>query len=356
VAALAGWLSAIGFSTISFHGWEAVWSVLVAVCLAGLALESGTDRAFPAETAPRARAWAIAGGVALAAAFATLESALLLAAGAAVELAARRRWRAALWMGAAFVIALIVFWPGGVWHGSPLRSYAMAIYRIRLGQEYAQAADLGAALLFLPALFALLLALPWLVWRDHRAVWRLSACLAVGGMYFAGVHKFLLDPVYLLPALAPLLPLFGAIIDSPWLARRRLLVWPGLVGLAVVIGISAAQFNARGWFSSDFDDAGFEQALTALRAQRAFVDGGHVYKFYLGGEGGGIESLTRGYDGRSLNVREAGEYRPLTNADVRGGLVAVQRERPLDWAALEAGLLRGCARRDAGPLRLYDCR
>src|SRR5262249_44861373 len=141
IGAVAAWGAALGFGSIQFHGWQAIWSTLLAV----VAVEWLRN--------PQTRT-AIAAGAVLGAAALTLETAAILAVGLlfAFLLAGSLVDRRTRVQGFALIVVVAVAfvaisWPGALVKVSILKIAALYAYRMHLGQEYADVPNRARTLL-----------------------------------------------------------------------------------------------------------------------------------------------------------------------------------------------------------------
>ncbi len=335
------------FSSLSFHGWEAVWTTASAALL-GRWLSTG------------AKAAGVLLCASLAMALVTLETGLLLwvasilsvlvwgfSAGRGVTLC----WRHIATGIFLTVVFVVVVWPGSVLKGSLVKIPAVYLYRIWLGEEYTGV--IGGLPRTLGSLLPLLVLGPaaclWLFLshREHLARWGPS--VVVGGVYGLAMARFALNPQYLLPALAPLIPLAGLAVDRISSGRGRTLI--GMIALVLVGSAWPVSIDRAGDRERQNDVRWLGEIL---RGREALVDGGHVFQYYLGPEYS-IRPVTVSYHGESLLAREGGAYRSLGQGDVAGKVVVIQGSREQFFRKTEGALLSGCSRVERATVRVYDC-
>jgi len=344
VSLFALWIVRLVFASVSFHGWEAIWSTTAAVLIARLCPPAG---------APRAVLW-IGLCITLAVSLLTLET------GLAVWLAAvlwfvgfRLAYMGHGRMGLGFrnlirgvLIALLLIalvWPAVIVKLSLLKTIAIYAYRVQLGKEYMTVSYGRIARQVLPVLVLGPVLLLWLLFRARRDCGRWGPFAAVASVYGMSVIPFALQPHYLGPAIAPLACVVGYACDR--LSRRvvRLAV-VGLTCLTIAVAWPVGKADQK----SRHD---LEWLAGTLRGQKALVDGGHIYQFYLGPQYA-IQSVTVAYDGSSIAVRERGHYRDLRVEDV-AGLIVVIRERVPNKGVPRP--LEKCPWIDRFTVRVYDC-
>jgi hypothetical protein len=354
IGAVAAWGAGLGFGSIQFHGWQAICSTLLAV----LAVEWLRN--------PQTRT-AIAAGIVLGAAALTLETAAILAvgllfafvlAGSFVDRRTRVQGFALIVVVAVAVVA--ISWPGALVKVSILKIAALYAYRMHLGQEYADVPNRARTLLLTlaPAVLATLVVVWGRLWSVRRvrlqadsqpdATYDATVLSVIGLSYILVLIPFALLPVYLLAGVAPLALAAACAIDT---FQKQWIRW-GTLGLG--IGAILLSWNSSASERADRLKREDPRRLSAiLNGRQAYVDGGHIYRFYLG-SGVTIEPLTVAAGGQQLTVREHGAYRTLEPRDIRGSIVGLQRGRIP--AAQVPDTLRGCADRgETETLRIFDC-
>ena len=335
------------FSSLSFHGWEAVWTTASAALL-GRWLNT------------RATAVGVLLCASLAMALVTLETGLLLWLASILSLLV---WGVSARRGVALcrrhlatgifltVVFALVAWPGSLLKGSLVKIPAVYLYRIWLGEEYTGV--LGGLPRTFGSLLPLLVLGPaaclWLFVRDreHRARWGPS--VVVGGVYGLAMTRFALNPQYLLPALAPLIPLAGLVMDR--ISSRWGRALAGVVALVLAGSAWPASVDSAGDRERRNDVRWLRETL---RGREALVDGGHVVQYYLGRDYS-IRPVTVSYHGESLLAREGATYRPLGRGDVAGKVVVIQKSRDQFFHKTAGTLLSGCSRIERAVIRVYDC-
>jgi len=347
VSILTYWLSLILFSSLSMHGWMAVWIVAASALTARWL--GGRER------------WAgVLLCVCMALSLLTLETGLANLLGVVISLAlwGRRspelRGRA-LWKDVAIgacITALVVvaLWPGVVFKISMAKTFAMHAYRIRLGDEYAVVGEKAGkifSVLYAPTLLAL--AAGALLFATVRAdIRRWGAFLIIGSVNLLLLVKFAISPSYLAPGLAPFACLAGYACDRLSSPRARV-----LVAAVALLTVAASPLF---WLPPSGDDPAMrnvEWFKEKLRGREALVDGANIYGYYLG-DAYSVRPALISYDGKTLYVRRDGRYEAV-GADEVTGKVVVLLSRTAKLYPLEQDILRGCSREDGESVRLYDC-
>ena len=203
VSLLALWMSLMLFENLSFHGWEAVWTVSSAALL---------SRWLSDERGPP---WGILLCISLVFVFLTLEIGVVVwvASVLCIFIWPPSKFRgedgkfawSLLVRGAAFALLLVVMvWPGSIVKVSFLKIPSLYLYRIWLGEEYASVSGNLPSLLnlFAPILTLGPMALLWLLVYHRNDTPRWGPFLVLGGCYGLSIVSFALRPIYLLPALA----------------------------------------------------------------------------------------------------------------------------------------------------------
>jgi len=349
VSLLVLWTILVVFTSLSFHGWEAVWTTASAALL-GRWLST------------RAKVVGVLLCASLAMAVVTLETGLLVWVAAVLSvlvwggLFAAGRWvtlrRRHIAVGIVLtVVFVLVVWPGSVLKGSLVKIPAVYLYRIWLGEEYTGV--IGGLPRTLGSLLPLVVLGPaacfWLFLSHREHLPRWGPSVVVGGVYGLAMTRFALNPQYLLPALAPLIPLAGLAVDRISSSWGRTLI--GMVALVLAGSAWPASIDSAGDRERRND---LRWLGGILRGREALVDGGHVLQYYLGRDYS-IRPVTVSYRGESLLAREGGAYRPLGRGDVAGKVVVIQRSREQSFRKTESALLSGCSRIERAIVRVYDC-
>lgn len=340
------------FSSISCHGWMAVWTTLTC----GFVVRWRRQ--------PSARnAVGIVVSVALAAI--TLESALLLTIAVIVVLAPMAwrwlrppeasmvRWRAILVCVGGGIAFMMLLWPAGVFGLSIVKTAALYAYRLLAigGREYS---DVGAGYRIIvrnlaPCLLAALLG----VWssvrsgRDSHVDWRPVAF--IGGIYTVALAGVAISPTYLLPGLVVLAALGVVALDRiPSIPIRIALI-------AALLALSTGPY--RQLTEMKAEDAVVRQDvqwLLSVDTSALLADGGHVFSFYLGHP---VPELNVGYEKQALNLRVHSVYLPLTQASIHRHFLLILKQRAGFFGPGRGeDQLRGCRRTDRVTFVLYDCR
>jgi len=173
--------------------------------------------------------------------------------------------------------------------------------------------------------------------------------VVVGGVYGLAMTRFALNPQYLLPALAPLIPLAGLVMDR--ISSRWGRALAGVVALVLAGSAWPASVDSAGDRERRNDVRWLRETL---RGREALVDGGHVVQYYLGRDYS-IRPVTVSYHGESLLAREGAAYRPLGRGDVAGKMVVIQKSREQFFHKTAGTLLSGCSRIERAVIRVYDC-
>ena len=356
VSVLALWMTRLAFGSVSFHGWEATWATVTAALLASL---SGP-------VAVSGRVLGIGLSMVLALSALTLETGLVLWVGTMAWLAVWRWSEArvggpraggtkvalrdlAMWFCLAGSLVLVI-WPASISGISVLKTFATRAYTAHLGQEYATVSYMTLARDLLPALVLGGIGLGWLVVTGAGCIRQWGPFALIGCLYGLAMGPFAVQSHYLVPAAAPLVCLAGLACDRiPAGARIALLA---VACVAVAVAWPAGSISLRDRESRE----DLQWLSEALRAQEALVDGGHIYRYYLGPHYG-IQSVEVGSQGDVLLLRERGTYRKLRSEDILGRLVVIQATRPDTLlGGVQGPILRDCSRMDRFTVRVYDCR
>ncbi len=345
IALLAFWMCQSLFSSLQFHGWAAVWAVALSTVLF-----RWLDR-FEASLA-------IAVSVSLALGALTLETAAILLVGIFVCLILWRPRRMAVsrssWWSGALVLTLTVLlvslaWPGALLKLSPIKTLAMYLYRIRLGQEYAHINYRS----FLATLAPMLVLIPpagaWLLFCDREHSRRWGPYVIIGAIYGLTMTKFAIGAYYLVAALAPFTVVIAFAADrlrSTW-ARTS-------IAAAVTILVGLSTFSAyRSRPQQDPLGQDLPWLRESLRGREILADGAHIFRYYLGDDYV-IQTIVPSYDGKLLE-RTEGKYSPLSPREVSGKIVLVLNRGSNELKPSELDLLGHCSRRDGAFVRMYDC-
>ena len=183
VSLLALWMSLMLFSSLSFHGWAAVWTTSSAALLSHW-LDA------------RRRSVGIALCASLVLAILTLETGLIVLAAIPLCLALWRAptaggelrgfpWRSLVSGGALISVIVLVIWPGAVVKASFLKISALYLYRIWLGSEYASVSHNMSGLIrsLLPEIALGAMACLWLPVAGRSNARRWGPLLIMGGLY-----------------------------------------------------------------------------------------------------------------------------------------------------------------------------
>jgi hypothetical protein len=343
VIAFGLWLVPPLFASISFHGWLAVWLTLGAALL--------SSRRSPERR--QQRWWPF--GVVCGFAALTLETGVLLLVACFLALLLvsgqkqHDRTLRGLWITLGVsLLTLLVAWPGVWLKASLAKILALHGYRLALGQEYAPVGQrvMDTAGTLAPGLVVGTVVLASLARTSRLSADRWLPFALVSCVYGTVMVPVALQPLYLLPALAPLAALAGFATDQAAGSRKALfLVAAGVVALHGLWPRPRGDVEARNdlqWLSS------------VLRGRRALVEGGHVYQYYLPGYD--IRPVTVDYAAGALYERVGVRYRPLNLADFRGAVIVVHRGRLGIKARGIAGALGSACRPHEGVgLVLFDC-
>jgi len=351
VSLLVVWMSVVAFRSISFHGWEAVWTTAAAALLGKLG---------QVVLGKKTTVGILLCGV-LALTVVTLETGLVVWAGAFVWLGIVRLRRSRpgeavcggheLLVGLALTVVLVgLVWPGSVTKMSLLKNVANHAYAVRLGREYESVSygTLGESLLPIVALAPAALLSLALVGRSEFQRW--GSFVVIGVLYGGAMVRFALQPQYLIPAVAPLVCVVGIAGDRvSGVGRRGLLIAVVclLIAAAWPKGVGSLDERAR-------DDLRWLGGVA--RGQEVLVDGGHVYRFYLGADFG-IRPVLVDYNGGALIVRETGRYRELSAEEISGRVVVIQgHRRSLSFNAAQRLVFEKCRAIERATIRVFDCR
>jgi len=344
VAVLGVWMCFFLFSSVQFHGWAAIWSLATA--------------AFLSTWLAKPEPWrGILVCLSVALSTLTLETGLIVLVGVLVSVffwkpqidSRQKRWR--LYAIGLLLIAVFTFllWPGGLIKISPLKTLAMHIYRVRLGEEYSGVSFVSIGKSLAPILIVIVPACVWVVYARRDEARRWGPFVTIGAIYAVTLIKFAIGTHYLLPALAPLVTVTGYGIDQVRRGFPR-----ATIAVATVILLGYTVFarhspGANGQWRRDLDVLREE-----LRGRQTLAVGAHIFHYYLG-ENYDIRPIRTLYDGELIKRRN-GQNEPLSLADVTGNVIVIV-DPPYNRGvkAPEAKLLAGCSRKAANMVRVYDC-
>lgn len=352
IVLVAPWYGWHMFRTLQFHGWATVW-----LCLAVAFLSRWL-------TTGRGRAWGVALCASLAALILTLESSAFVILGVVASLAIwvrgfgrrpRVPWvRRYLAPGLLLVLGIsVAVWPGLVVKGGLLKLPAERFYQVFLGESdvyyFKSTADLLSYAL--PAILGVVVVT--YLWRKRREdALRWGPPVVVAAVYVASVLRLAVSETYFLPALGPLLVLFAWIVgDLPARAQAAVLALLAIVMLAGTVSVvrtNASDLRADRRLRTDLAYVG-----DFLGPSRGFLDGGHIFRYYLPGHD--IDDVS--YDATGLLVRHAGRYEPLPPAAYEGAVVGILSTRTAFLSGPGArDLSNRCPRTDRPTVILWDCR
>jgi hypothetical protein len=220
---------------------------------------------------------------------ATLTAVQVLGSGAPL----RERWRQLL---CGFGVALLVVWPGVVTTGGVLRSWGLYAYRIALAgnREYARVTPgaFWATTLRENAALTVLLAVAAVVIvrapNTGRKAWALPALATAAYALF--ITPFALSPTYVAPALAIGWLAATMALGESVAARREMGAALSFVGAAILVAglgsasadVAAAVERTRGETSRFQSDLDVVKNGLARDPRPWLLEGGHIWRFYLG--------------------------------------------------------------------------
>ena len=309
------------------------------------------------------RRTAVSIGVLLGAAALTLETAAILAFAVLILLI----WPRALptervrvdRVGTIAIVAVVATavvvccWPGAILKLSIVKIAALYAYRVHIGQEYADVPHRAAAVVGVlgPVVACAVISAEAASRRRFQRQGDLTLGFLpfaiVGTIYIVALLPFALNPVYLLPGAAPLAVVAARAIDDYRSMALRLLS-TAVVMLSTVVSLDrlAPERAVRLQREDEY------RLAALLEGRQAYVDGAHIYQFYLG-PGLPIRPLTVSPDGL-LTTREAGAYRTLGESDLRGSVVGLQKGR-LSSLNIPSALKACTDRGETETLRVFDC-
>jgi hypothetical protein len=340
----SAWMAGHAFASLSFHGWMACWTTLSATLLVVSRGQSADRRGL------RVALLATLGLSCL-----TLETGLILAvlvlwtAKGDTILGGTPRHRIAF----VVLLAVVVFsvWPGSLLRASVAKTAAMYLYRLVAGTEYSSFGSRSLSLVREWGLVALALGAAG-VWsmRVRGATGRqaLLPFICVGLGYCALVFPFAVNPIYLVPGLAPLLCFVGLACDSWKRAGMRAASAVVVSTLVVLVWPALPEPVSKEVWQREVSALAF---LAGTRPVAA--DGAHLIRHYSPD----LSLLPITVDADRIMVRERGHYRAVSAADVMGTVVVVQSRRKAFFGSpTEAHLFGSCRRVSGALLVLYDCR
>jgi hypothetical protein len=339
VLMLGMWMVRHLFANLSFHGWLAVWVVLVATRLRLRACEArgGLDLRLT---------------VALAAAGLTLESAALVwiaAAGYLLIHGARLRG-IIVTLSLAFLLVVLA-WPGAVCHLSMARTAGLYVYRIlAVGEEYRDVSSRLPAILvaLLPGGLAYLAVSVALTKQQFNRDETLLPLWMMSTAYLSGLVVFALGPQYLLPGFAPVCVAAAIVVDRPGAGRVR---WGlPIVLLATVAAVWPGDAEAR---SARIRAADLHWLASEYAGRRLYVDGGQILRYYRPSITG-VENLHVSTRLPCFFLREHVAYHPLAAEHLSGGVFAVSRERAVGEGCERAAFAQ-CRRQERPTFVVFDC-
>lgn len=347
----------LSLRSISFHGWEGVWSAASAAFV---------SRWFQDRRPLTGLLLCATAALALG----TLETGGLVWVGALISLFLwAPPWRRGDRLGVstqqlAFGILITLLfvlhvWPGSIVKISLFKIAGFHVYRVGRGEEYAETIrHLARSILpILPILVLSALSAAYLIWKHRSDSAKWGPFLVVGLIYGVSTGRFAIAPQYFVPALAPLLCLVGFAAH-----RIGLTLGPyfraGLAGLVLFLVLPAIWPGNHQVQAKQLDQIKRREVLWLggfLRGHEALVDGGHVYRHYLGLEYS-IQPITVAYDGKALLVRNRGMYRTLNWEDVKGKMIVIQNDRQRFFSGpMPVTMLADCPRIKRPTFQVYAC-
>lgn len=348
------WVNWHMFRDVQFHGWLAVWLAASAVCFAQWLQHD------------RHRGWALALCASLALAVLTLESGLFLIVAVLASLVVfvrglRRRspvrWVRSYALPGLVIVSLATFvlWPGSVLKGSLLKIPLERAYQaLGPGDVYYINRNTGDSLTYVLPVIIVALALGLLAVRHRERAAHWGPPALVGLVYGLLVIKFAVNETYFLPAVVPFIMLLGCAVALSSAGPRAVVVTVvavlALIGARNVLRLNDSDRAADRVLRADFAFVG-----TYVGTSPALLDGGHIFRHYVGSR----QIVDVSYNAKELLLRERGEYEPVAPAELRGKVVGILTERK------RAGFLRSeaaedltarCPRTDRPTVVLWDCR
>lgn len=348
VVLLVIWMNVFLFSWITFHGWMAIWATAATMFFTRWLEER--DK--------------VAGGICcLCAAFSllSLETGALLLSGMGICLfiwrprpstqAEKRDYLRQIILGALLIgLIVVILWPGAITKISLAKAFAIYIYRIKEGQEYAVGRLNFQAL---SVLAIILLTLVTIATRRQLRDQARGPCwgpyLIISCLYLAALSRFALSITYILPAFGLISCLIGSTVDQ----FRK----PAVKAISITTAFLLMYGSLPPILSRD-NNVGARSDLVwlsgALRGRNTLADGGHIYRHYFN-QGYTIHDISLSYDAGVLLRREKGEYKPLGKSDVAGSIVLIQRRPNQVIKNLAAQILADCRRIERANLIFWDC-
>ncbi len=349
VSLFAIWMNISLFRTISFHGWAAVWIITTTTTLY-LCLKS----------------WTLLRGISLCVSLAlgllTLETGIFILVIVLAWLTLQTRllaqvdgnklgWRE-IGIGVCLVgLTVFAVWPGSILKASLVKIPALYAYRIVQGQEYANVAGLWRQLIdVLSPMVLVIISCVWVFFKDRNHSRYLTPVVIIGILYVLILARFALSPGYLLPGFAPLICFVGMMADQIQSKLGRLILSTSVLALVLATG---AKQNLYAGDEKAREDVKWLGEIMINR--QALVDGGHIYRHYLG-QSYNIRAISVSYDAKSLLFRERGEYRKIKKDDLEEKLLVIQKrpQQVVGGSAME--MLSGCSQVDRNHIVVWDCR
>jgi hypothetical protein len=265
--------------------------------------------------------------------------------------AEKRDYLRQITLGALLVgLIVIILWPGAITKISLAKAFAIYIYRIGEGQEYAVGRLNFQAM---SVLAIILLTLVTIATRRQLRDKARGPCwgpyVIISCLYLVALSRFALSITYILPAFGLIGCLIGSTVDqftkpavkAVCIATALLLVYgslPPILSRDTSIGARSDLV----WLSG------------ALRGRNTLADGGHIYRHYLN-QGYTIHDISLSYGADFLLRREKGEYKPLGKNDIAGSIVLIQQRPNQVIKDLAAQILADCKRVERASLIFWDC-
>ena len=252
------------------------------------------------------------------------------------------------------LLLVLVLWPGGLINVSPARTAANYAYRFMLGDEYATVGARVPLLIWSLLPFLVLVMMSAVVWlRRSRAI----ECTPVCGAYMwcGAAYGLVMVPVglsvtYQLPAVMLLSVPAIAIVGSRGVGRLA----KGVTLVLVVASVVAVQASRSDGASVTSQRADLEWLEVTVAGERLMADGAHIFQWYHPNLD--IRAINVAPGGAALLRRIAGNYEPLTRAELIGGFVLILTRRGDVREIASNELLSGCSATERTLFLLFDCR
>lgn len=228
-----------------------------------------------------------------------------------------------LWMFIGFLAFVLVTYPGAFLRLSLIRIFATYAFLIMKSNEYAGVSSRYSS--YLNSVFPLLLlgviGLIGVIFRKRSERWYLTlATVVIGFGYGLVLLKFLLNIIYITPALALLGMLGMATVSS----CKKL-------GLEIVIAIALISFTfftITNWPESSIQNTNqtYNQLAETIGSRQALIEGGHIINYYCPLLASRVLPVSFAFNQKTLYWRDPHklQYKPITPDQLAGSIVVLR--------------------------------